>query len=412
MGVRFPVVFFDLDGTLVRGTSVSIVTANWLGRRGALDELERRYSEGLITNAVVAETSAGWFEGRRVEEVIEALAEAPWIEGIPDVVAELRSTGAYVVLATVTWRFAAEAVADRYGFDAYCGTEMPVKDGRLVGLVRRHFDAEHKAAFVDRVCAERGASPSRAAAVGDSRSDLPMFARVGFSIALNADDEARQAATVSIETDDLRDVLPLLRHPLTGKPAPTARRDQEAELRSILLADPWFVDVLQAVRECDPPDWVVGSGVIRNLVWDHLHGFGRTTPVKDVDVAVFAHGDPSRGYERELEARLRRRLPSVPWDVTDQASIHLWYERRFGHPIPPIRSIEDAVSRWPETATAVAVRLRDDDRLDIVAPCGLDDLFQMVLRRNPRQVTGEYFRWRVASKRIRETWPKVTVIDD
>jgi hypothetical protein len=57
------------------------------------------------------------------------------------------------------------------------------------------------------------------------------------------------------------------------------------------------------------------------------------------------------------------------------------------------------------------VRLRDDDRLDIVAPCGLDDLFQMVLRRNPRQVTLEYFRWRVASKRIRETWPKVTVID-
>jgi hypothetical protein len=34
-----------------------------------------------------------------------------------------------------------------------------------------------------------------------------------------------------------------------------------------------------------------------------------------------------------------------------------WYGAKFGHPISPIQSIEDAISRWPETATAVAVRL-------------------------------------------------------
>src|SRR5439155_9018184 len=125
--------------------------------------------------------------------------------------------------------------------------------------------------------------------------------------------------------------------------------DFVGRLRSLLLADAWFVEVLRAVREGNLPDWVVGSGVIRSLVWDRLHGFERRTPVRDVDVAFFDRANPSRERDEEVEVELRRRLPSVPWQVTNQAGVHLWYERRFGHPSDPIASIEDAVGRWPET---------------------------------------------------------------
>jgi phosphoserine phosphatase len=210
VSARFRAVFFDLDGTLLRGTTVSMLTAAWLGRRGALDDLERRYAEGAITNAAVAEASAPWFEGHSVDEVTRALDPGPWIDGIGETVDALRAGGAHVALATVTWRSAAEAVAARFGFEDCSGTEMAVADGRLLGTVSRHFDADDKAAFVEDVCRRRGVSPSEAAAVGDSRSDLPMFARVGLSIALNADDGARAAATTTLDTEDLRDVLPLL----------------------------------------------------------------------------------------------------------------------------------------------------------------------------------------------------------
>ena len=115
-----------------------------------------------------------------------------------------------MALATVTWRHAADVAAARFGFGESCGTEMEVVDGRMTGTVSRHFDAADKAAFVEDVCARRGVPLSRAAAVGDSRSDLLMFERVGFSIALNADPAARAAATTALDTDDLRDVLPLL----------------------------------------------------------------------------------------------------------------------------------------------------------------------------------------------------------
>ena len=207
---RFPLVFFDLDGTLLRGT-VSLLTADWLGRRGALDDLERRYREGAVSSAVVAETSAAWFAGRTTAEVGEVLERAPWISGIAETVDALRAAGAEVALATVTWRFAAELVAERFGFAACCGTEMAMDDGRLAGVVSRHFEASDKAAFVAEVCAARGVSTADAAVVGDSRNDLAAFEAAGFSIALNADAAAREAATVALDTDDLRDVLPLLR---------------------------------------------------------------------------------------------------------------------------------------------------------------------------------------------------------
>ena len=91
--------------------------------------------------------------------------------------------------------------------------------------------------------------------------------------------------------------------------------------------------------------------------------------------------------------------------------MHLWYENVFGFPVPPFRSSEEAVSTWPETATSVAVRLLANDELYIVAPCGLADLFGMVLRRNPRRVTREMFHQRLQAKRITEKWPRVQVID-
>ena len=185
---------------------------------------------------------------------------------------------------------------------------------------------------------------------------------------------------------------------------------REARLRAILLSDPWFVDVLRSARRVDPPEWVVGAGVIRDIVWDYLEGRPRGE-VKDVDLAFFDPVDLSRARDLEVERALEREFPA-PWDAKNQAAVHLWYEARFGHRIEPITSIPDAISRWPEPATAVAVRLEADDTLAIVAPLGLEDLFDMVLRRNPRQITRAFFEERVSRKRPLDRWPHVRIVHE
>ena len=48
------------------------------------------------------------------------------------------------------------------------------------------------------------------ALVGDSRSDLELFAAADVSVALNADAAARAAADVAVDASDLRAVLGVL----------------------------------------------------------------------------------------------------------------------------------------------------------------------------------------------------------
>ena len=170
------------------------------------------------------------------------------------------------------------------------------------------------------------------------------------------------------------------------------------------------MDVLGAVRAVAPPGAVVGAGVIRNIVWDHLHGYQRPTDLADLDVAFFDPLDLSEERERRIEASLQQRLPEVPWQAINQAGVHLWFSKVFGYSVEPLASIEDAVATWPETATAVAVRLSHADRLEVLAPCGLGDLLGMVLRRNPWRISYELFLKRLKSKRIVEKWPRVRVI--
>lgn len=81
----------------------------------------------------------------------------------------------------------------------------------------RYFDEHDKARFVEEWCAQSGYSMSQVAVIGDSRSDVPLVHRAGLSIALNATPDAREVATHVLDTEDLRDVLALLRSPAPAR---------------------------------------------------------------------------------------------------------------------------------------------------------------------------------------------------
>ncbi|MEM7336632.1 MAG: nucleotidyltransferase family protein [Chloroflexota bacterium] len=185
----------------------------------------------------------------------------------------------------------------------------------------------------------------------------------------------------------------------------------ENELTALILASPIVLPILQAARAVDLPDWYVGAGLLRNMVWDHLHDYEMPTPLNDVDVAFFDPHDLRRERDAEANAALTAVNPQFEWEATNQAAVHTWHEAYFGYSVDPYRSTEDGVAGWPETATAVAVRLLPNDSLKIFAPCGLSDLFELKLRRNKRKVTLEEFRQRYHKKEINKKWPRVTFID-
>jgi uncharacterized protein len=182
--------------------------------------------------------------------------------------------------------------------------------------------------------------------------------------------------------------------------------DAAGELEAIVRTTPSLLRALEVAREVDAPDWLIGAGAVRSAVWDRLHGFTEPTPPGDVDLAFFDPADLSREHARDVEAALRERAPELPWEATNQAAVHLWYD----DDVEPLRSTAEAIATWPETATAVALRLDAGDRLTIVAPFGLDDLFAMVVRYNPARASPAAFNRRVASKRFTERWPRARVV--
>ena len=171
------------------------------------------------------------------------------------------------------------------------------------------------------------------------------------------------------------------------------------------------MQALAQVRALRLPAWCVGAGAVRNMAWDALHEHATPSALADIDVAHFNADDLSPQRDDALQRRLQAMAPATPWEVTNQAGVHLWFEEHFGHAVAPLRSLEEAVASWPEYATAVGLWLDDDDRLHVIAPLGLDDLFAMVVRRNPARVSVETYRQRVASKRYTQRWPRVTVAD-
>lgn len=201
--------------------------------------------------------------------------------------------------------------------------------------------------------------------------------------------------------------------------APAIRVADDVLLRRIVHYSPWLVRVLQTVREAGLPDAWVGAGVVRDLVWSELYGPGfDPAEVHDIDVVFFDPDDISRQRERaatesleRLWARLADDRPPVPWQTKNQAAVHTWYNAKFGgEPIEPLRSIAEAVATWPETATAVAVRLDEIDEVELCAPLGLADLLDGVWRRNPRRVSLERSQARLTRHRPQERFPGVRVV--
>lgn len=181
--------------------------------------------------------------------------------------------------------------------------------------------------------------------------------------------------------------------------------EHERQLVALLRGQPWLMEALGAGRALGLSSWAIGAGAIRSLVWDRLCGHARPTPIPDIDLVYFDPADLSPEREHQLEAQLRTALPSLNWEVCNQAAVHLWREQEPGRPLPPLQSLADGVASWPETATSVAAWLDEEDRVRILAPCGLDDLMNGVLRHNPRHGNAAVFERRLMDKQFLQRWP-------
>ncbi|MEN0107183.1 MAG: nucleotidyltransferase family protein [Pseudomonas sp.] len=182
--------------------------------------------------------------------------------------------------------------------------------------------------------------------------------------------------------------------------------DHLPHLQAIVAADPIRLRILRQVRALELADCWVGAGFVRSAVWDHLHQRKSSPLPADVDVVWFDKTQASRASDAHIEGLLRSMDSTVNWSIKNQAYMHLRNDD------PPYSSVADAMTHWPETATAVAVRMGVHDLIEVAAPLGLSDLFNLVVRPTAR-FQGEkwqVFQDRLNSKNWRANWPELKIL--
>jgi phosphoserine phosphatase len=198
-----------MDGTLVTGTTACVHLDDWIGHGPVIEDLERRFASGEITNTQVAESYAPFYRDIALADATAVMVQIPSLDDIALGVSLLSTRGIEAVIATASWSFTAKALADLWGFTRVRGADLEVDDatGRFTGRVSRHCEPEDKVTFVAEQCQRLGVGLDQVVAIGDGRSDLPLFHAVGFSVAINASSEVQAAASVSVDSQSLLDAL-------------------------------------------------------------------------------------------------------------------------------------------------------------------------------------------------------------
>ena len=185
-------------------------------------------------------------------------------------------------------------------------------------------------------------------------------------------------------------------------------RTQTGQLLGIVRDAGWLMAAFRAARALDLPDWWIVSGAIYNTVWNALTGRASDHGVKDIDLFYF---DPDTSWAAE-DAVIRRAAPAFaprpPVEIRNQARVHLWYEARFGTPCPALTSSRDAIDRFACKTHCIGLRLRKDDRFELHAPFGLDDIFALRVVPNPsgdNRATHE-----AKAARQKALWPELEVL--
>jgi phosphoserine phosphatase len=213
-GKRFDLVAFDMDGVLVDYTSCW----TWIHDHFSVDNETalQEFIEGRIDDREFMRRDIALWRARNpglnrndLDSILEPL---PITNGISETVSALKAAGMVTVIITGGIDIVAERIARRFGFDDFLANGVECdEEGKVTGEGVLRVELKNKRAALESLLSKYSVVRARAASIGDSFIDIPMFEASGMSIAYNpSDDLAARKATHVVRSQDLTAVLPYL----------------------------------------------------------------------------------------------------------------------------------------------------------------------------------------------------------
>jgi phosphoserine phosphatase len=116
-----------------------------------------------------------------------------------------------VVLISAGLSLVTERIKREIGVDDSSANDLKVENGLLTGQVKVKVSVHNKHAVLDCMLRKFKLRMDECVAIGDDETLIPLFERVGFSIAFNPRSVVvEEHADIVVKSDDLREVLPIL----------------------------------------------------------------------------------------------------------------------------------------------------------------------------------------------------------
>ena len=212
--MKYDMVAFDLDGVIVAERS----SWEWVHKDFGLDNSHslKAFCDGKIDDHEFMRTDiAMWHEinpETNLSHIKDILLKATINKGSVETIQALKKQGLKTVIISGGIDLLADHVGELCGVDKVMSNGLAADEsGKLTGEGILRVKLRDKASTLRQLLEEFNVKPERCAAIGNSWVDITMFEVAKFGIAFNPiDGETITAANVTVESDDLRDVLEYL----------------------------------------------------------------------------------------------------------------------------------------------------------------------------------------------------------
>ncbi|MGA6119578.1 nucleotidyltransferase family protein [Sphingobacterium anhuiense] len=181
----------------------------------------------------------------------------------------------------------------------------------------------------------------------------------------------------------------------------------EMQILSILRKNRKCLSILKFVHQIKDEELWIGGGFIRNIIWDFKHSYLVNTEFGDIDVFYFNKECLDKSRDIEIENKLLKISPNIDWSVKNQARMHIHNDEK------PYVSLTDALVKFPDTASTTIVRLNENNLIELIAPYGYSDLFNLIVKPTPyflkSQTKFQIYIDRILQKKWGTKWPNLKI---
>jgi phosphoserine phosphatase len=204
-------VAFDLDGTLIEIGSAWAWVHQQLNTLSEAETNAELYRAGKINYTQWAEMDVKLWKGVPLNHLHQAIEKIPYISGAKELIIQIKEMELNTAIISAGLSLFADRSRVELGIDvSYSNRLITDKTGCISG-VEVYVANTNKAQILMEIANHYDIPLENILAIGDNKSDIPMFRAARKSIAINPkSEEVSQAATSVVRCENLLELVPYI----------------------------------------------------------------------------------------------------------------------------------------------------------------------------------------------------------